>query len=180
MKTKIFLLSLFLFSLLSYAQSTAFISREKLFSQLKGYTVKQAAADTLKLQLSREVQQQQAGLQKKYQELISPYNPKNNETSEAIKVRMSKMDQEKYKLLLEEQKMQEKRIMSFNMQLEELYKKDLKPYAEKVETVLREYSQKNKIDMIWYLEDVYKALPYYNKSNDITQIIIEMVNKSIP
>ena len=164
---------------LGYAQNTALISREKLFTQLKGYSGKQAASDTLRMQLSREVQQQQANLQKKYQELIQPYAPKQNETAEALQARMSKMDQEKFKLLVEEQKLQDTRIKSFNTQLDELYARDLKPYIVQVEAVLQQYARKNKIDMVWYLEDVAKALPYYNKEKDITAAIAETVNQAM-
>lgn len=164
---------------LGYAQNTALISREKLFTQLKGYSGKQAASDTLRMQLSREVQQQQAGIQKKYQDLIQPYAPKQNETAEALQARMSKMDQEKFKLLVEEQKLQDTRIKSFNSQLDELYVRDLKPYILQVEAALQQYARKNKIDMVWYLEDVAKALPYYNKEKDITVAIAEMVNQAM-
>lgn len=164
---------------LGYAQNTALVSREKLFTQLKGYSGKQAASDTLRMQLSREVQQQQANLQKKYQDLIQPYTPKQNETAEALQARMSKMDQEKFKLLVEEQKLQDTRIKSFNSQLDELYARDLKPYILQVEAALQQYARKNKIDMVWYLEDVAKALPYYNKEKDITAAIAETVNQAM-
>lgn len=165
---------------LGYAQNTALISREKLFTLLKGYSGKQAASDTLRVQLSKEVQQQQAGLQKKYQDLIQPYTPKQDETAEALQARMSKIDQEKFRLLVEEQKLQDTRIKSFNSQLDELYARDLKPYIIQVEAALQQYARKNKIDMVWYLEDVAKALPYYNKEKDITAVIAVMVNQAMP
>lgn len=177
-KTVLFL-ALMGMTTLGYAQNTALISREKLFTLLKGYSGKQAASDTLRVQLSKEVQQQQAGLQKKYQDLIQPYTPKQDETAEALQARMSKIDQEKFRLLVEEQKLQDTRIKSFNSQLDELYARDLKPYIIQVEAALQQYARKNKIDMVWYLEDVAKALPYYNKEKDITAAIAEAVNQAM-
>ncbi|WP_294323198.1 OmpH family outer membrane protein [uncultured Chryseobacterium sp.] len=164
---------------LGLAQSTAVVSREKLFSQLKGYAARQAAADTLRMQLSREVQQQEAGLQKKYRELLDSYKPVQNESQEALYARMNQTDQEKFKLLQEERKLQETRIKSFSSQLDALYAKDLKPYTVAVAAALQQYAGKNKIDMVWYLEDITKALPYYSKEKDITAAIAEMVNRAM-
>ncbi len=179
MKTNLLALALILISIGSRAQSVAVISREKLFPQLKGFTEKQAASDTLRQQLSREVQKQHADLQKKYQDLMQPYAPKQNETRETLEARMSKVDQERLKLLEEEQKLQDTRINSFNRQLDEQYARDLKPYMTRVETALQQYAEKNKTDMVWYLEDIRKAVPYYNKARDITTLIAGMVNKAI-
>lgn len=179
MKTNILALALILISIGSQAQSAALLSREKLFPQLKGFTEKQAAADTLRLQLSREVRKQQADLQKKYQDLMQPYAPKQNETREALEARMSKVDQERLKLLAEEQKLQDTRINSFNRQLDEKYARDIKPYMMQVEAAVRQYAEKNKIDMVWYIEDIRKALPYYNKATDITSLIADAVNKTV-
>ncbi len=178
MKTKTLILAMIFISLCSQAQSVALLSREKLFTQLKGFTEKQAAADTLRLQLSREVQKEQADLQKKYQDLIRPYAPKQEESRETLEARMSKVDQERLKLLVEEQKLQDTRVKSFNRQLDEQYARDLKPYMDRVEAALRQYAEKNKTDMIWYLEDIQRALPYYNKARDITAAIADMVNKA--
>ncbi len=160
-------------------QSNAVVSREKLFARLKGYSQKQGTADTLRVQLSGEVRQMQEALRKRYEDLVQPYAPKQSERAEALEARMSKVDQEKYKLLMEEQKLQDTRIKSFNSQLEALYERDLKPYTTQVEAALQQYARKNKIDMIWYLEDVYRALPYYNKEKDITDTIAEMVNQAM-
>ncbi len=42
------------------------------------------------------------------------------------------------------------------------------------------YARKNKIDMVWYLEDIKMALPYYNNAKDITAVIADRVNKMFP
>lgn len=176
-KVKYFLLFILFAAGTAKAQNMAFLSKEKLFPMLKGYTAKQAAADTLRVQLSREIQKQQDDLQKKFRELIKSYNPKESETTETIVKRFNSMDQEKFKLLQEEQKLQDTRIKSFNKQLDDLYSRDIKPYLVQMETALQQYAQKNKVDAVWYLEEAGQALPYYNKSRDITAIIADAVNK---
>lgn len=94
------------------AQTAAFISKEKLYPALKGYSAKQASLDTLKVKLYREVRQEEQGLQKKYQAIINPYATGQNETLEELQTRMSKPDTERLKLLQEEQKLHESRIIS--------------------------------------------------------------------
>ncbi|WP_294307156.1 OmpH family outer membrane protein [uncultured Chryseobacterium sp.] len=178
-KAPVLFFLLFFLPAVCTAQSSAVISRTALFSQLKGYAARQAAADTLRMQLSREVQQQEAGLQKKYRELLDSYKPVQNESQEALYARMNQTDQEKFKLLQEERKLQETRIKSFSSQLDALYAKDLKPYTVAVAAALQQYAGKNKIDMVWYLEDIAKALPYYSKEKDITAAIAEMVNRAM-
>ncbi len=34
--------------------------------------------------------------------------------------------------------------------------------------------------MVWYLEDIKMALPYYNNAKDITAVIADRVNKMFP
>lgn len=168
------------FATFAHAQNTAFISKEKLYPALKGYSSRQASLDTLRLKLSREVQEEAQRLQKKYESLVGPYAPKQNETLESLQTRMSKTDAEKLKLLQDEQKLHGSRIKSYNNQIDEQYNRDLRIYIEKTSQQLEAYAKKNKIDMIWYLEDVKQALPYYNPSKDITLLIAEQVNKTLP
>ncbi|GEN78092.1 OmpH family outer membrane protein [Chryseobacterium hagamense] len=172
---------LFLFyATMANAQTTAFISKDKLYPALKGFSARQASLDTLRLKLSQEIQEEEQTLQKKYESIINPYAPKQNETFESLRMRMNKTDAEKLKLLQDERKLHETRIKSYNNQISEQYSHEVKPYLEKAGQQIEAYAKKNKIDMIWYLEDVKPALPYYNSSKDITRIIAEEVNKMLP
>ncbi|WP_294311385.1 OmpH family outer membrane protein [uncultured Chryseobacterium sp.] len=162
------------------AQTAAFISKEKLYPALKGYSAKQASLDTLKVKLYREVRQEEQGLQKKYQAIINPYAPGQNETLEELQTRMSKPDTERLKLLQEEQKLHESRIISYNNQITDQYNRDLKAYVETANKEIEVYARKNKIDMVWYLEDIKMALPYYNNAKNITAVIADRVNKMFP
>lgn len=172
---------LFLFyATCAHAQTTAFISKEKLYPALKGFNAKKASLDTLRLKLSREIQEEELALQKKFESITGPYTPKQNESVENLQIRMSKTDAEKLRLLQDEQKLHESRIKSYNNQISEQYNHDLKAYIDAAAREIEAYAKKNKIDMIWYLEDVKQVLPYYNASRDITPIIAAQVNKTFP
>ena len=76
-------------------------------------------------------------------------------------------------------KLLETRIKSYNKQLEQQYQQNIEPYNKAVNNALESYAKKNKIDYIWYMEAIKQQLGYVNKSKDITQVIVEMVNKEL-
>lgn len=161
------------------AQQHAYVYKDSVFVQLKGYTAKNSAINSLKQAYTQEVQTERTKLQDKYAALAKPYNIAEGETIEQLKTRMSAQDSEKLNLLQEEDKLLETRIKSYNKQLETQFKQDIEPYINRVNSAMETYAKKNKVDYIWVMETVKEQLAYVNKSKNITGVIVEMVNKEL-
>ena len=161
------------------AQNQAYVYKDSVYAKLQGYPQKQQALDSLQGVYTQEVQAQKQGLQKQYAALTEAYAPKQGETIEQLKTRMSAMDAEKLNLLQEEDKLLETRIKSYNKQLEQQHQQNIEPYNKAVNNALESYAKKNKLDYIWFMEAIKQQLGYVNKSKDITQVIVEMVNKEL-
>lgn len=161
------------------AQNQAYIYKDSLYAKLQAYPHKKQALDSLQGVYTKAVQAQKQGLQKQYAALTEAYAPKQGETIEQLKTRMKTIDAEKLNLLQEEDKLLETRIKSYNKQLEQQYQQNIEPYNKAVNNALESYAKKNKIDYIWYMEAIKQQLGYVNKSKDITQVIVEMVNKEL-
>ena len=62
------------------AQQHAHVYRDSIFMQLKGYSVKSKALDSINQVYAKEIQAEQIYAQEKYLALAKPYEAKNNET----------------------------------------------------------------------------------------------------
>ncbi|SIR55971.1 MULTISPECIES: OmpH family outer membrane protein [unclassified Chryseobacterium] len=160
------------------AQNTAFIFRSKLASQIKGYEAKVKKIDSLKSEYSKQIEIAGLEINKKYQKLAAPYIPKDGETVEMVQKRMKMADADQVALLIDENRLLENRKKSFQKIVDENYRQTLEPLILKINKVISSYASKNKIETIWYLEDVERSLGYYNKGRDITDVIVNIVNDS--
>lgn len=176
---KIIISIMFLLTSLKGLAQTAYVYRDSVYAQLVHYSSKSQALDSLQKVYIEEVQTERTKLQEKYKALATPYSIKDGETIEQLKARMSTQDQEKMYLLQEEDKLLETRIKSYNKLLEQQYIAQIEPYHKAVSTALEFYSQKNKLDYIFYMESLKGALAYVNKSKDVTTDIVKMVNNEL-
>lgn len=174
MKKNIILLILIARAMTGEAQMQAFIYSDSVFMQIKGYSEKKLALDSVKNAYIAEVQQLQKDQQDQYAVLLKPYNVQQNETPEQIMARLGAADKEKYQLLQEADKLLEKRIKTYNKLLEQQYETTVKPYIDRVNKAIEIYAKKNKIDYVWVMEKIGGQLAYFNKSKDITRIIVQM------
>lgn len=178
MKKKVLLCLLFLMAITTHAQQ-AYVYRDSILIAAKGYTAKKANLESLQKDYAKEIQEANAKNQEKLATLIKPYTPKEGETLEQIKPRMSAIDVEKLNLLQEENKLLETKVKSYNTQLEKQYARDIKPILDTIDAVIAAYAKKNKIDFVYSIEELQKTLVYVNKGKDITKIIKELVQKEV-
>jgi|GEM_PF-3645567 len=161
----------------AFAQGNAYIRRDTLLAVLPGYTSKVKSFDSLKTAFSEELKGEQLKLEQKVSALFSPYNPKSNEPTDAIIARFSQADASRYALLQKESTLLEDRNKSYNDILQMNYSQNVQPLLTKLNKTIEDYSTKNKLDMVFILEDIAPALAYVNKGKDITNAIILMINK---
>lgn len=161
------------------AQNQAHVYKDSLLLAASGYIQHKASIDSLQTAFSQELQNNKAALEERYVALTKSYAPKEQETIEQLKTRMSSIDAEKLHLLQEEDKLLDTRIKSYNAQLEQQYNRDIKPILETIDLQIANYAKKHKIDYVFIMEEMAKSLAYINKGKDITNTIIELVNKSL-
>lgn len=173
----LFAFSLFVSIVSAYSQGTAFIRRDTLLSVLPGYTMHTQTFDSLKTSFSEELKLDQQKLEQKLSNLFGPYSSADNESTEALVARLSPADLSRYGLLQKEFNLIEERSKSYNEILQLHYKEKIQPLLDKLNKAIEEYSQKNKLDMVFVLEDISPALAYVNKGKDITNPIIALLKK---
>lgn len=161
------------------AQQQCFIYQDSVLMNLQGYTQKMSSLDSVRNAYTSEIQTMQQDQQRKYRELLEPYKVQQNESVEQIKARLSAADKEKFALLQEEDKLLDMRIKTYNKLLQQQYDRDIQPYYDLITKALETYALKNKIDFIWKMDEVGKQTAYFNKSKNITRIIVDMVNKNL-
>lgn len=170
---------LFCFIQNANSQVHVYLYKDSVYRRLIDYSVKINFLDSLKNGFTQEIELERLRLQEKYTSLVLPYKIIEGETIEQLKARMSAKDIEKLNLLQEEDKLLETRIKSYNKQLEQQFKQDIEPYINRVNSAMETYAKKNKVDYIWVMEAVKEQLAYVNKSKNITDVIVEMVNKEL-
>lgn len=158
-----------------FAQGNAYIRRDTLLQVLPGYTSQVNTFDSLKTAFGEELKMEQQKLEKKANALFAAYNPKSEESTEALLGRMSQVDISRYNLLQKESALLDERGKSYNQILETHYKQKVQPLIEKLNKVIETYALKNKYDMIFILEDIAPALAYVNKGKDVTLPIIQLI-----
>jgi Skp family chaperone for outer membrane proteins len=180
MNYKVFFLGV-VFSCLAYSAQAqqAYVYKDSVLVAAKGYIAKKASLDSVQKVYSEEVQAIRSKSQENYTALITPYAPKESETVEQLKARMSAIDAEKLTLLLEEGKLLETRIKSYNSQLDQQYTRDIKPIMDAIDNTIASYAKKNKLDFVYNMEELSKSLVYVNKGKNITGVILELVNQEL-
>ena len=166
-----------LFAEHTFAQGNAYIRRDTLLTVLPGYTSKVKSFDSLKTAFSEELKIDQQKLEQKVNTLFAPYSPKNTETTDELIARLSPADASRYALLQKESVLLEDRSKSYNEILQMNYSQNVQPLLTKLNKTIEQYAVKNKLDMVFILEDIAPALAYINKGRDITGPIILLFNK---
>lgn len=109
-------------------------------------------------------------LKRNFKGIIKPYEPEENESKE-LRGRMNKLDQEKFNLLTEDQKLQDISVLKISTDTERVLCQGVEACIDQVHTVIHQYAQKNKIGTMWYFEDFVNVSSYNNKSKKITSDI---------
>ena len=166
-----------LFAGQTFAQGNAYIRRDTLLNVLPGYTSKVKSFDSLKTAFSEELKIDQQKLEQKVNALFTSYSPKSNETTAELIARLSPVDASRYALLQKESTLLEDRSKSYNEILQMNYSQNVQPLLAKLNKTIEQYAVKNRLDMVFILEDIAPALAYINKGKDITDSIILLFNK---
>ncbi len=75
--------------------------------------------------------------------------------------------------MIDEDKLIDKKANNFEMVLNSDYKANVQPILDRVNKAIAIYATKNKIDVVYILEQIRPALAYFDAKKDITTIIIK-------
>lgn len=179
-KIKFLFVFLFLFVFFdSFSQKSAFINETKLLKATSGYEVAVAQMDTLKLQMQTELKEAQNVLSNKASNLFKAYSFSNAATTEQIQDKLSETDKKKFELLQEEGQLIEKQAKAKEEEYQQIYKQKVGTILERVNTVVKEYCKKNKIDILYKIDVLQLAIAYYDERKDITNSLVELINKKM-
>lgn len=159
------------------AQNIGYVYADSILLSISGYKQSLIKSDSLKKVYSFEIEQSQNALQVKYNTLISKYKVGSDETLAGLKQRMTPEDTLNLSIILQESKLIELRRDGYNDILSMMYTRDIKPIIEKVNAVIKEYAEKNKIDVVFVMEQIGASVAYSNPSKDITKQIIAILSK---
>lgn len=162
-----------------FAQKTAFINESKLLKATPGYEQAIAQMDTLKNQMQQELQTTQALLSTKISNLLKPYNFTTEVSLEEVKAKLSEIDKKKFDLLQEENQLLDKQAKAKEEEYQAAYKEKVGTILEKVNQTVKNYCKKNKIDVLYKMDQLQSAIAYYDESKEVTEIIIKLVNENL-
>lgn len=176
LNSKVFLLAIsssFFLSLSS--QSIAYLRVDTILQELPGYQKHIQENDSLKNYYSEEVKAENEKLTNRINNLFSKYNPREGESVDQIVARFSESDKTTFLLMQKETEMLEEKTKSYNQLLTLNYNENVQPLLDKLNLVVEECAQKNKLDMVFILEEVGPQLAYVNQKKDITVEIIKKI-----
>ena len=157
------------------AQSIAYLRVDTILQELPDYQKYIQENDSLKTYFSEEVETENEKLSNKINNLFKKYNPKEGESVDQVIARFSESDKTTFQLLQKESEMLEEKTKSYNQLLNLNYNENVQPLLDKLNSIVEEYAQKNKFDMVFILEEVGPQLAYINQKKDITLEIIKRV-----
>ncbi len=179
MKSKLFFLLVFSFYGVSsiLAQGNAYLRRDTLLKELPGYTQAIKEFDDLKKMYNDEIKADRERLNQKVVDLLKPYQTKEGETPESIIGRLSPADASRFSVMEKEAGLIDEKTKSYNDIVDKHYKEKVQPLLDKLNAEVEKYAVKNKLDMVFILEEIAPALAYINKGKDITPALIGLVKK---
>jgi Skp family chaperone for outer membrane proteins len=172
MKKIIILFVLFFASQLK-AQNVAFVSQENILATMPKFKENTTRIDSLKKVYIAEINVAKEKISTAFQTLLTSYKVTEKETLEEVKKRMNATDVSKLELLIDEDKLIDKKAKNFEMVLNSDYAATVQPILDTINNTISSYAVKNKIDVVYILEQMKPALAYIDKKKDITQVIIQ-------
>lgn len=173
-----FVLILSLLANFCFAQNIAYIQQDSIMKTIPSYQMQLKSLDSVTKNYQKEIKTLQEEWNIKVTMLLKPYNLKENENMEQIKSRMSVVDTTKLSILLDEDKIIVKKAKNYDAIVQQQYQTDIQPILDKVNNAISSYAKKNKIDMVYIIEQIRPALAYIDERKNITNAIIELLKKS--
>uniref|UniRef100_A0A0P5ZRA6 Uncharacterized protein n=1 Tax=Daphnia magna TaxID=35525 RepID=A0A0P5ZRA6_9CRUS len=172
MKKNILLILLFCSTFVG-AQNVAFVSQDSILASIPQFKENMTRIDELTKGYQEEIKIAKEKITENIQKLLANYNVVQTETIEDVKKRMSSKDISNFDLLLEEDKFIEKKAKNYETLLESDYNATVKPILDKINTTIATYAKKNKIEVVYILEQIKPALAYVDSKKYITTQIIK-------
>jgi Skp family chaperone for outer membrane proteins len=172
---KIAYLVVFLANGLLFAQKIAYVQETKILYSLKEYQKQVKEIDSLSKQYKNQIAIKTTESNNKFDKLLAGYKFEQNETIESIKSKMKPADVKKLEALQSELAEIDSQGKKHENELSLIYKTKIQPKLDNVNKVIEDYAKKNKIDVIYKLENIGSALAYVNKKLEITDEIIKQL-----
>jgi Skp family chaperone for outer membrane proteins len=172
---KIAYLVVFLANGLLFAQKIAYVQETKILYSLKEYQKQVKEIDSLSKQYKNQIAIKTTESNNKFDKLLAGYKFEQNETIESIKSKMKPADVKKLEALQSELAEIDSQGKKHENELSLIYKTKIQPKLDSVNKVIEDYAKKNKIDVIYKLENIGSALAYVNKKLEITDEIIKQL-----
>jgi Skp family chaperone for outer membrane proteins len=177
MKTKLVIFSL-LYSMVLSAQNFAYIQQDSILKSVSNYEKTLISIDSVSKSYQKEIKTMQEEWNIKVGLLLKPYNVKENENIDSVKSRMTAIDTTKLSILLDEDKIFIKRAKSYDEIVKQKYQTEVQPILNRVNNAITTYAKKNKIDVVYVIENLRPALAYIDKKKNITSLIITMLKSN--
>ncbi|MFY7811461.1 MAG: OmpH family outer membrane protein [Flavobacterium sp.] len=157
------------------AQNTAFINEGKILQVTPGYEKAIKKTDSIYQEFAKEIKEKNIQLSNKTSQLLSAYTIEKEATFEQIIAMLNEVDKQKYELLKEENLLLEKQARAKEQEYNEIYKQKVQVILDAVNKKIQEYCIKNKITLLYKLENIKQSIAYYDEKKDITEGIIKLI-----
>lgn len=174
MKKQIILtiLGLLLLSGLSHAQGIGVVSRTAIYQSMPSFIKDLQMIDSLQSTFSAEVQKENLRLQDRVRTLLTAYNPKDDESIEAIKKRMSPKDTVALKAAFDDDVALGKKKNSYDTRLARLQQEKVDPVLKKIDEAIKKVAEGEKLDVVYFIEDVNNTMAYFSEKRNYTSQVI--------
>lgn len=162
----------------TYSQNIAYIHRDSILIQTPHYLERIREVENYRNLLDSNLKKETNELQQKANKLFSKYPSNKNEDFNALKAKLTPTDL----LVLEELESTNKKIENkkiANQKLIEIEQsKKIVPLIDQINKAISTYAEKNKIDLIYIIEDLKEKIAYFNPAKNCTsEIIKSLVSK---
>lgn len=157
------------------AQNVAYVSRDSITKSIPGYAEKNKKVNDLIKTYQEEIKAKRDALNQRVAALLQPYNVKTDETQEQLLARMSPKDTTSVGLMRKEEAVIKSTEELYNAKVNELYAREVKPIEDKIRAAFKSYAVKNKLDIIYFIEDLSPALAYINTRKNVTASVLKEI-----
>jgi len=175
---KIILLMCVLCSLSMYSQKIGYLYSDSIMSAIPEYKIETSKLDSLKQSYSKEIVAKQTALQLQYNKITKPYTPKENETLQMIKKRMSAVDTLSLSMLEDEAVQVQKKKTSYDRILQTTYAQNIQPILDRVSATISKYAIQNNLTAVYSMEQLKTMLIYIDPKQNITGSIIQRLKSN--
>jgi Skp family chaperone for outer membrane proteins len=160
-----------------FSQQIGYVYGDSILLSVSEYGRNVSRLDSLKKTYNKELEQNRTSLQQRYEALLRNYKPVEKESIASLRARMSQADTISLGLLIDEDKMIQKKALSYESMTKLVYARDIQSVLDLVKKTISEYAIKNKLTAVYVIEQIRPTLVYIDSKQDITQAIIEKLKR---